>query len=95
MPSRWESTTGRCAPPTTTSPIKSADVSDLPSEIGATSCGRYDTVINGLRNARLGLGDEEMVGVKVVRRILRQTQFGCTVHSTVFDAGASKDLPWE
>jgi len=75
--------------------IRSADVSDLPSEIGATSCDRYDTVINGLRNARLGLGDAEMVGVKDVRRILRQTQFGCTVHSTVFDASDSKELPWE
>jgi len=75
--------------------IRSADVSDLPSEIGATSCDRYDTVINGLRNARLGLGDDEMVRVKDVRRILRQTQFGCTVHSTVFDASDSKDLPWE
>ena len=75
--------------------IRSADVSDLQSEIGATSCDRYAAVINGLRNARLGLGDEEMVGVKDVRRILRQTRFGCTVHSTVFDASGSKELPWE
>ncbi|MEI7912391.1 MAG: hypothetical protein WCK77_22390 [Verrucomicrobiota bacterium] len=75
--------------------IESGDVSDLPSEIGATSCNRYHKVITGLRNARLGLDDSEMVGVKDVRRILASTRFGCTVHSTVFDASDSKDLPWE
>ncbi len=81
--------------------IKAADVSDLPSEMAAmsgiaqTSCNRYNKVINGLRNARLGLPDEEMVDDEDIRRILKDTEFGCTVHSTVFDAIDSKDLPWE
>jgi hypothetical protein len=81
--------------------IKAADVSDLPSEMAAgsgiaqTSCNRYNKVINGLRNARLGLPDEAMLYDKDVRRILKDTEFGCTVHSTVFDVQEEPHLPWE
>ncbi|MEI6674944.1 MAG: hypothetical protein WCO57_07180 [Verrucomicrobiota bacterium] len=76
--------------------IKTADVSDLPSEIGETSCNRYNTVINGLKQARqsAGLRDDEMVYEEDVRSILKSCEFGCTVHSTVFDTQDATDLPW-
>jgi len=76
--------------------ITAADVSDLPSEIGETSCDRYNTVINGLKQTRqsAGLRDDEMLYDDDVRSILKECEFGCTVHSAVFDTQDATDLPW-
>jgi hypothetical protein len=75
--------------------LADAAVTKRVSGIAQTSCNRYNKVINGLRNARLGLPDNAMLYDKDVRRILKDTEFGCTVHSTVFDVQEEPDLPWE
>ena len=64
------------------------------SDIAATSCRRYNTVINSLRNARLGLPDSVMVADAEVRRILKECEFGCTVHTTLFDTQRASDMTW-
>lgn len=81
--------------------IKAEDGSDIPtavvasvSGIAQTSCNRYNTVINSLRNARLGLDDSDMVADDEVRRILKECEFGCTVHTALFDARHDPAMTW-
>ncbi len=62
-------------------------------ELAATSCGRYHTVVEGLKAARDGLRDDQPVPLADIKAILARTQFGWTVHAAVFETGG-KSIRW-
>lgn len=74
---------------------KSAELRTSP--IGATSCKRYASVMEHSQYLRElhGLAPQADIPESVIRDILREQEFGCTVHAALFDPACADDILWD
>jgi hypothetical protein len=68
----------------------------LASDIGASSCKRYNGVLDGIKAAReiLEIPQGYPIPRDEIRAIMRDQEFGCTIHAALFDMD-SDTVKWD